>query len=222
MTRRWRGPLAGAISAALVALLGSPAAAQLDARSEPVVTGPLSTLGEGKKCRATKYEVEGEVVARAKVCLFLYSFDPAMEEDDANDYGVMWAQTNVDTRGGWCAFKVHTEVYVPDDMPLHNRVPKAQEIPKRKKVVWKLNVDADGNATEKGSVKKGLTLYPKSLSRSRSEDDTYDNKDLVRVTWRGETAAKLGFISGMEVSWPVDAGPPDAVPFRVEYPIRQC
>jgi hypothetical protein len=209
------------MAAVLVAALGTPAGAQLDARSEPVVSGPLSTLGDGKECRATKYEAEGEVVARARICLFLYAFDPEMEDDDAKDYGVMWAQTNVDTSGGWCAFTVHTEIYIPSEMPLHNRVPKAQQIGKRKKVTLKLAVDADGHAAETGSVKKGLTLYPESLSRSR-RDTKDDDVDLVRVTWRGETAEKLGFVSGLEVSWPQDDGPPEAVPFRVEYPIRTC
>jgi hypothetical protein len=220
LTKRLRGPLTGALAMALLASLASPAAGQLDARAEPVVTGPLTALGEGKKCRATKYEVEGEVVARAKICLFLYAFDPDSEDDDERDYGVMWAQTNVDTGGGWCAFKVHTEVYVPDAMPIHAKVPRAQGIAKRKKVTWTLKVDAEGHAAESASVKKGLTLYPESLTRSRREDD--DDTDLVRVTWRGETAAKLGFVSGFEASWPEDEGPPDAVPFRVEYPIRQC
>ena len=220
MSSRLRGPLTGAISAVLVALLCAPAAAQLDARSEPTVSGPLTALGDGKKCRATKYEVDGDVVARAKICLFLYSFDPDMEDDEERDYGVMWAQTNVDTAGGWCAFKVHTEVYVPEDMPLHARVPKAQKITKRKKVVWKLDVDAEGHAADAATVKKGLTLYPDSLSRSRREAG--DDTDLVRVTWRGQTAEKLGFVSGFEVSWPAEGGPPDAVPFRVEYPIMQC
>ncbi|MFN2588866.1 MAG: hypothetical protein ABR613_12220 [Actinomycetota bacterium] len=217
-----RRPLAAVLAGALVVWWQVPANAQMDARAEPVVSGPLTAAGEGKKCRATKYEVEGEVVARAKICLFLYSFDPDTEDDDANDYGVMWAQTNVDTRGGWCAVTVHTELYIPEDMPIHNRVPKARDIPKRTRVTAKLAVDADGHASEKGSVKKRMTLYPESLSRSRRDDDTYEDKDLVRVTWRGETAAKLGFVSGMEVSWPVDGGPPDAVPFRVEYPIREC
>ena len=220
MTRRLRGPLAGALCAALVVALASPAAGQLDARTEPVVTGPLTALGDGKKCRATKYEVEGEVVARAKICLFLYAFDPEKEDDADRDYGVMWAQTNVDTGSGWCAFKVHTEVYIPEDMPMYAKVPRAQEIAKRKKVVRKLAVDAEGHAAEEASVKKGLTLYPRSLSRSRRGAE--DGPDLVRVTWQGETAQKLGFVSGFEVSWPEADGPPDAVPFRVEYPIKQC
>lgn len=220
MTKRLRGPLAGLLTAALVAGSASPAAGQLDARSDPVVTGPLSALGNGKKCRATKYEVEGEVVARAKICLFLYAYDPGAEDDDERDYGVMWAQTNVDTGGGWCAFRVHTEVYIPEDMPVHAKVPRAQKVVKRKKVTWTLKVDAEGHAAEEASVKKGLTLYPRQLSRSRREAG--DEQDLVRVTWRGQTAQKLGFVSGLEVSWPEDDGPPDAVPFRVEYPIRQC
>lgn len=219
MTRRLRGPLAGALIAVFVAGLTPPAAGQLDARAEPVVTGPLTTLGDGKKCRATKYEVDGDVVARAKICLFLYAFDPDMEDDEDRDYGVMWAQTNVDTRGGWCAFKVNTEVSVPKDMPMHAKVPRARKIRARKKVTWKLKVDAEGNASEEATVKKRLTLYPRSLSRSRRDGGDFD---LVRVTWRGETAQKLGFVSGFEVSWPEDDGPPDAVPFRVEYPIRQC
>ena len=220
MTRRLRGPLAGALTGVLVFGLASPASGQLDARTEPVVTGPLTTLGDGKKCRATKYEVEGDVVARAKICLFLYAFDPESEDDGDSDYGVMWAQTNVDTGGGWCAFKVHTEVYIPKDMPMHARVPRAQKIAARKKVTWKLTVDAEGHAAEEATVKKSLTLFPESLSRSRREDD--GDTDLVRVTWRGETAAKLGFVSGFEVSGPEADGPPNAVPFRVEYPIRQC
>ncbi|HEV2756356.1 MAG TPA: hypothetical protein VG318_11350 [Actinomycetota bacterium] len=220
MKRRLRRPLAAVLAGALVVWWQVPAQAQLDAREEPVVSGPLHAAGEGKKCRVSKYEIEGEVVARAKICLFLYSFDSEMEDDDANDYGVMWAQTNVDTRGGWCAFTVHTEVSIPEDMPIHNRVPKARDIPKRIGVTSKLVVDAGGHATEKGSVKKRMTLYPDSLSRSRKDGD--DDTDRVRVTWRGETAAKLGFVSGLEVSWPVDDGPPAAVPFRVEYPIRQC
>lgn len=222
MTTRLRGPLAGMVTAALVVGLASPAAGQLDARTEPVVSGPLTALGDGQKCRATKYEVDDEVVARAKICLFLYSLDPEKEDDPDRDYGVMWAQTNVDTRGGWCAFKVNTEVYIPEGMPVHAKVPRAQKIAKRKKVTSTLAVDAQGNATEDASVKKGLTLYPSSLSRSRRDDDTYEDTDLVRVSWRGETAQKLGFVSGMEVSWPEDEGPPEAVPFRVQYPIRQC
>lgn len=221
MTRRLRGPLAGALTAALVVALASPAAGQLDARTEPVVSGPLTALGDGKKCRATKYEVEGEVVARAKICLFLYAFDPESEDDGERDYGVMWAQTNVDTGGGWCAFRVHTEIYIPEDMPMHAKVPRAQEIAKRKKVTWTLKVDAEGHAAEAASVKKGLTLFPDALSRSRRMDES-SGSDLVRVTWRGQTAEKLGFVSGFEVSWPEDDGPPDAVPFRVEYPIKQC
>jgi hypothetical protein len=208
------------LSVVLVALLGSAATAQLDARTEPVVSGPLTALGDGKKCRATKYEVEGEVVARAKICLFLYSFDPDSEDDEDRDYGVMWAQTNVDTGAGWCAFRVHTEVYIPEDMPMHAKVPRAQKITKRKKVVWNLDVDAEGHAAETATVKKGLTLFPDALTRSRRDAD--DGTDLVRVTWNGQTAAKLGFVSGFEVSWPEADGPPDAVPFRVEYPIRQC
>ena len=217
-----RGPLAGVLSAVLVAGLASPAAGQLDARTDPVVSGPLTALGDGKKCRATKYEVEGEVVARAKICLFLYSFDPAEEDDEDRDYGVMWAQTNVDTGGGWCAFRVHTEVYIPDEMPMHAKVPRAQEITKRKKATTTLKVDAEGHAAEEASVKKSMTLYPEALSRSRRDDESYEGSDLVRVTWRGETAEKLGFVSGFEVSWPEADGPPDAVPFRVEYPIKQC
>ena len=220
MTRRLRGPLAGLMAMVFVAACPSPVSAQLDARTEPVVTGPLTELGDGRKCRATKYEVEGEVVARAKICLFLYSFDPDKEDDEERDYGVMWAQTNVDTGGGWCAFRVHTEVYIPAAMPMHAKVPRAQKIARRKKVVWKLSVDAEGHASEDASVKKGLTLYPRELTRSRRGDD--EDTDLVRVTWRGETAAKLGFVSGLEVSWPEDEGPPDAVPFRVEYPIKEC
>ncbi|HEX2294316.1 MAG TPA: hypothetical protein VHN37_03310 [Actinomycetota bacterium] len=220
MTRRLRGPLAGALAGLLVLGTAGPAAGQLDARTEPVVTGPLSPIGDGKKCRATKYEVEGDVVARGKVCLFLYEFDPEEEDDDERDYGVMWAQSNVDTTGGWCAFKVHTEVYVPDGMPLHARVPPAQEIHKRKKVVWKLSVDAEGHAAQDASVKKGLTLYRRELDRARR--DAGDGLDLVRLTWRGKTAQKLGFVSGFEVSWPEDEGPPDEVPFRAEYPITEC
>ncbi|MDQ3956940.1 MAG: hypothetical protein M3273_01325 [Actinomycetota bacterium] len=222
MGRRARRPLATLLVLTLVAVLQSPASAQLDARSDPVVTGPLSAAGEGKKCRATKYEVDDEVVARAKICLFLYSFDPDQEEDEADDYGVMWAQTNVDTQGGWCAVTVHTEIYIPSWMPVHNRVPKAREIPKKTKDVTKLTVDADGHALEEASVKKAYTLYPKALSRSRRDAKGHKGQDLVRVTWRGETAEKLGFVSGLEVSWPVETGPPEEVPFRVEYPIREC
>lgn len=220
MTTGLRGPLTGVMSAVLVVALSVPAAGQMDARTEPVVSGPVTALGDGKKCRATKYEVEGEIVARAKICLFLYSFDPDMEDDEERDYGVMWAQTNVDTGGGWCAFRVDTEVYIPEGMPIHAKVPRAQKIAKRKKVSWSLAVDAEGHAAEEASVKKGLTLFPNRLTRARR--DAGDDTDMVRVTWRGETAEKLGFVSGFEVSWPEADGPPDAVPFRVEYPIRQC
>ncbi|HYP22955.1 MAG TPA: hypothetical protein VEV43_05230 [Actinomycetota bacterium] len=221
MGTRLRGPLAALLSLVLVAGLAAPAAGQLDARSEPAVTGPLTAFGDGKRCRATKYEVEGEIVARAKICLFLYALDPDQEDDEEDDYGVMWAQTNVDTSGGWCAFRVHTEVYIPSAMPMYASVPKAQKITKRKTVRWKLTVDAANQAAEAATVKKGLTLYPDSLRRSRRASDD-EGVDIVRLTWRGETARKLGFVSGFEVSWKEDDGPPDAVPFRVEYPIREC
>ena len=221
MSRRARTLVTSALTV-LLAALPLTASAQLDARDEPVVTGPLAAAGEGRKCRSTKYEHEGEVVARAKICLFLYSFDPAQEDDEANDYGVMWAQTNVDTQGGWCAVTVHTEIYIPSAMPIHNRAPSARKIPETTKVVSKLTVDADGNAAEEGKVKKRYTLYPEALNRSRKEHDPKAGVDVVRVTWNGESSAKLGFVSGLEVSWPKDVGPPEEVPFRVEYPIRQC
>ncbi len=212
-----------ALGAAILLMLPSPAhAAQLDAREEPTVSGPLSPAGEEKECRATKYTIESDVVARAKMCLFLYTFDAAKEDDDARDYGVVWAQTNVDTTGGWCAVKVQSEIYIPDALPVHAKVPKERSINQKTAVVSKLRVDAEGHANEVAVVKNRYILYPDELRRTRRDDTTSPGTDVVRVTWTGKTAQKLGFVSGIEISWPVEDGPPSLIPFAVKYPIRQC
>ncbi|HVF53733.1 MAG TPA: hypothetical protein VNC78_09030 [Actinomycetota bacterium] len=210
---------------------GAPSAlaAQADAREDPAVSGPLTL--SGKDCRTSKEETEaGEVAGRARICLFIYAFDPAEEDDLTLDYGIVWAQSNVDASLGWCSKKAQTDIIVPHTMPIYHRAPEAGTITEARDVTVTLEADADGNSPSEGSVSKDVTIFPDELTRSRRPVDApeenapaadqADAQDVVRLTWVGSQSKKLAFATGFETSWPQGENPPP-ISFSVRYPLKQ-
>lgn len=174
----------------------SPAgAAQLDARERPTSSGPLTF--EGKSCVKQKIRSGGRVLAEARACVFLYSLSPAAELDPFRDYGAAWAQTELDPARGWCASKVRSGVFLPQEAEGHARAPKRRRVDESRRVTTKLAVDARGTAIADASLRQRYLLHPEGIT-GRVEDGgrTYT------VKWTGRTPKTVAFALGLEFSVP--------------------
>ncbi|MGH2723973.1 MAG: hypothetical protein ACRDI0_06845 [Actinomycetota bacterium] len=178
-------------------LLAAPpaAAAQLDASDRPQASGPLTY--EGKSCAKHTMRGGGQVVAKTRTCLFLYTFSPLSELDAFRDHGAAWAQTEVDPRNGWCATAIGSSLSLPKETEGHARAPKAKKIATSKRVTTKLVVDAQGSALSDGVLRQGYRLYPKGIAGATS-----DGGRTYTVTWTGRTSKTLAFALGVEFSAP--------------------
>lgn len=205
-----------ALTACFVAAPVAAAGEQLDARTDPAVTGPVTQ--QGKQCKHDEQVYEGEIVARARICLYVYAYDPAQDADPLNDYGIIWAQSNVDTRSGWCAIKAHTDVVLPTELTVLSRSPKPQTIEKPREATIDLATTGANNAG-KAKLSATMTLYPNELDRRMREDESAE-ANAVRVTWRGLEEEKLAFASGIEVSWAQGSELP-ALSYAIRYPIKK-
>jgi hypothetical protein len=199
-------PLRIAALACCFALLISPAAsaAQMDAREKPSVKGPLTTSDELKNCKSKRQRSDGELVARFKVCTSYYIFDPAQETNANRDYGAYWIQVNINSTNGWCSRVVKTNLSLPNGV--HQKAPKPGTSVKRGRVrsyTTKLRVDAQGAAVDDGVIKNSVRLWPGRLRAvTRNDGNTY------RLRWAGNSAAKLAFAAGLELSWVAGESPP--------------
>ncbi len=189
------------------------AATQMDATDDPEVSGPLELSSDD--CRSQKETDDaGVVIARGKSCLRIYSYSPASETDTQRNYGVVWLQSNVDARAGWCASLVRSDIDLPGVIDVESKAPPSMDIGRRKVYETALTTDAAGTGTEEASVRQSQILYPK-LVRTTINDDT----NVYRLKWRGLRDAKLGFASGVEVSWPVEESP--RTTFRLTYELKR-
>lgn len=182
------------VAVAVVALTAIPATAQMDARNEPRVSGPLRR--EVRRCQQRSQEFRGRVVARAESCVRLYAFRPGSERDQRRDYGVIWLQTELRTEPNWCATRALSDIRIPSVARPHARAPRVARATEARRYVVRLRVDANGNARRAGSIAKGFTLFPRVYrGRMMSATRTY------RATWEGNTGRTLAFASGVEISW---------------------
>lgn len=184
---------------------GAVAMSQPSAKEKPTASGPLSF--EDRKCEQKKEffndpDSGRETVAVAEACVLLYLYDPAAEQDSKNDYGVVWLQTTVDARNGWCATKVRSDLTITDDAELFEHDPKKILEPKRKRRV-RVSVTTDGqnHGTDIGRLQQSFALRPRRLVPSLKEKAS---ASLFRLLWTGRTNRKLAFASGVEISWAAD------------------
>lgn len=214
--RTWTKIVLAAVTGMLLAAPAG-AASQMDATDNPEVSGELEAATENCQKRNEKHQ--GAVVARGKTCLRIYTYDPAAETDTERNYGVAWLQSNVNSRLGWCAAKVIANIDLPETFEVHTRAPRSMDIKRKKVYETVLTPDAGGNAAETAeetSIRQEQILYPRNV-RTRVTKET----NIFRLKWRGLRDEKLGFASGVEVSWASDSTP-DNVSYRLNYELQRA
>lgn len=189
-----RGLAAGMVLTFLL-VGGSASAAQMDARNAPSTSGPVDLLS--RRCASTVETHEGEVIATAESCLYFHTLDPLKETDEERDFGVIWLQTTVNARRGWCTSEVTSDINLPGGVTVHSSTPHSRSVGRVRAMTSEIVADAQGKARRAGVVKKSFTLYPRGI-------EAYFNnaRSRYRVRWNGSTKEKLGFASGLELSWP--------------------
>jgi hypothetical protein len=193
-----------------LALLAPAAAAaeQLDARTAPATEGPLT--GGDASCRRQVETKDDRTVAVVRLCSRLYALAPASEADEANDYGVLWLQSNVDAAEGWCAVEVNTSAAIGEGGAVYDTAPGTRRrASKRKRIEVTLTVDAQGEATETATASQSLLMYPRQMKPII--EPTNQGTDFT-LKWVGSVGRKLAFASGVELSWPAGIGSPAIEP----------
>ena len=204
-----------ALVAVFAALPASGALAeQMNASDDPEVTGNLELRSDDCRSQQEKDDA-GEVIATGKTCLRVYGYSPAAETDTERNYGVVWLQSNVNSRAGWCAAIVLSDIDLPAIVEVEAKRPRSMELERRKTYDTIITTNAAGNGTEEASVKQTQILYPAVIRTSVMEDT-----NIFRLRWRGLRNEKLGFASGAEISWPVDEEP--RITFRLNYELKQA
>lgn len=193
----------------------SAAPTQMDAGDDPRVSGALELETDG--CRRQREKFRGQVVAKGKTCLRIYTYDPDAETDDARNYGVVWLQSNLNSRRRWCGAKVLSDVELPGNITVESRAPRTLRLKRRRAYETVLTAQAGGHATTETetSVEQDQVLYPEKI-RTRVLRD----KNVFRLKWVGLEKAKLGFASGAEISWPAGATL-DGISFRLNYSLKR-
>ena len=201
--------VAALCAAALMALAPPAHAEQLTAKEAPKVSDNLEP--KGKKCATERDKHDGVVVAVVKACQRFYTLDTAAETDEARDYGAFWLQSTIDPKPGWCVTSGSSDIVFRSRLELVSKAPDAEEAAKKsKRLKTTLSVDAAGNASTPGSISQNSTLYPDKQTPSVKEGE---NVTKVRLKWTGSSSEKLAFVSGAQVSWASDEGPPQKTRF---------
>ncbi len=203
----------------LVVTVSPAAAEQLDAREEPTVEGALTE--DQTDCSTTTETRKGEVVAHLRLCYWLYRLAPATDGNAEDDFAIMWIQTEVDARRGWCAQEVRNSIKVTDAQ-MHQVAPRRRiETDDIKRVTTRLVADAQGTASETGSVTQSFDLYPGVLRRPTftATMDTSGTETVKYISrWNGSSRQNLAFAAGAEIEWVAAEGLPPIEP-RLGYTI---
>lgn len=172
------------------------------------MSGPL--LLKGHECRRKTERItlpsgRRQVVAKAESCISFYRYDPEREDDQGNDYGIVWLQTMVDSRNGWCATRVDSDTIVPIEGEPLQRAPSSDiKITKAHRVRIKLRTDAGGHGDQTASLSKGVLLRPRRVAPSVTEQQS---NRVFRIRWTGRSARRMNFASGVEIRWDIQDPP---------------
>lgn len=198
----------------LVVAPASGQGAQLDASDDPRVSGELELETDG--CRKQQEKYRGEVVARGKTCLRIYTYDVNAEDDAERNYGVVFLQSNLNSSRGWCGSKVLSDIDLPNNIDVESRSPHTMDVNKRKAYETVVTAEAGGNGTgEASSVEQDQVLYPEKVTTK-----VINNSNTFRLKWVGLEKDKLGFASGAEISWAAGSNPDD-ISFRLNYSLSR-
>lgn len=217
--KRTKGTHVTKVSGLVVALMlvipsAGSAPAQLDASDDPRVTGELELETDGCEKQHEKYR--GNVVARGKTCLRIYTYDPNSEEDAERNYGVVWLQSNLNSSRGWCGSEVISDIDLPNNIDVESKAPETMDVNRRKSYETVITAEAGGNGTgDPTSIEQDQVLYPEKVRTK-----VINNTNTFRLKWTGLEKNKLGFASGAEISW--EAGAPlDDISFRLNYSLKR-
>ena len=198
-------------------------AKQMDVRDEPTSSGEVDLVTS--QCGRAEKKVDGQVAAVARSCLYFYEFDSADESDAALDYGIVWLQTTLNAREGWCTTKVNSDVRLLEGTtPYADGMAPAEQLTTdiKKTVTVKLATKARENSALEGSVEQSFDLYPMSATAILKEIKKTPQEDhLFRLQWKGSSRKKLGFASGIEVSWDAFEGRPEEFPIWVRFQLAK-
>ncbi|MGH2752221.1 MAG: hypothetical protein ACRDK3_15330 [Actinomycetota bacterium] len=205
------------------------ATAQLDPRTKPVKRGPLTFDGDtypGRDCKKGRFRRHGDsgrVTSYYRFCTFFYRYSPAEDNNSNRNFGAIWFATRVNPTNGWCAKRVLSKIGVQTSGPakVHNRAPAGKTIGTNdsKKVKTKLVVDADGDGSANGVLKKNFILYPDELKIRRFKKDGFTN---LLLDWRGRTKKTVSFASAVEMSWRQGESPPSIFPQLRSLHVKPC
>lgn len=192
-----------ALLVCLSVLAGPPAhaAKQLKANEYPTTEGPLQLAAE--ECDEQKLKANGKAVVAVEFCIFFYSFNPLLEIDIYNDYGVAWAQATFDALPGMCASEVGFYIEVSSGTQIYERAPAApMSAKKATPVTVEVPALAGGNAVQPGLISQEFRLLPGRMSPTGTTDEAQ-----VGVAWKGRSPEKLAFATGAEIAWPTLESP---------------
>lgn len=198
--------VAGSVLSALL-VTSSPAIAseQLDARTQPTYTAPLSDSNEsysGQRCQTEHPESEGVVTARIRFCRTFLRFDPGSETDTTNDYGVWWIQANIKAMNGWCVAKGRATLGMEEGFTPSAVLESDLRSDKATEQTLTFVSEAGGTAVTPATVQQAFITFK---GRYRSFWDTETSTYIVK--WRGSTKRKIALVGGIEGSWATTAGP---------------
>lgn len=193
----------------LTALLVSPPSAiaseQLDARTQPTYTAPLTDSNEsysGQRCQTEHPESEGVVTAKIRFCRTFLRFDPGSETDTTNDYGVWWIQANIKAMNGWCVTRGRATLGMEEEFTPSAVLESDLRSDKATDQTLTLVSEAGGTAVTPATVQQSLITFK---GRYRAFWDSETSTYVVR--WRGSTKRKIALVGGIEGTWAATAGP---------------
>jgi hypothetical protein len=201
------------ISAFVICVVAVPAlAGQLDPSTKPATKGPLAYDDQfsGPECTRQIQKTNGQVNAVTRLCAFFYKFDPNSETDATHDYGVWWVQSSITPKNGWCATSTSTDLDIDQASPfepLKAAPDRETDVTATERVVAKLVVDDDGNATTNGVIKQHFLLYPDKLVPRLLK-----KAHVLKLKWYGASKHALSFAGGAEVEWTAGGDPPAVSP----------
>jgi hypothetical protein len=187
--------------------------AQLDARDRPNVSGPLvHTAGS---CDTGRPRAGGQVAVVLRACSDVYTFKAGKETDPNRNYDVIWLQTTVEPRNGYCATDATSTLTVPKGSRIERKAPRKKRTDERIRYQTRLVAKAGGTAVNNGVVKQGFALYPRIM------DPTLEGRTLT-LEWRGRTSKTVAFALGVEVSYPENDPPANQPQGTVRSTLRPC
>jgi hypothetical protein len=191
---RFRFRLAVLVGA--LVLMGAPAhAAQLDAADPPDISGGLST--PAKSCERQVTRRGGETAAVAKSCWFFYFVS---EGDVQRDYAVVWLQSTVYGRHGWCTTRARSDLNINPMEGNYEANAPVRALSARRSVLktTRLTADADEQTTDPGVLSQTYWMRKGNIKPSIT---TTEENSRFRTKWSGRAGRKVAVVSGAEVSY---------------------